>query len=162
MAETTNWLNEDEQATWKAYLLSSLLLDQALDRQLQRDSRIPVTYYAILVSLSDAPDRRLRMSDLARLLGYSPSRMTHAMTSLEGRGWVRREKCPTDRRGQLAVLTDEGVQALTVAAPGHVSEVRARLFDPLSSEQVTQLRDICETLLAGLDPPACPPTDCGS
>ena len=162
MAETTNWLNEDEQATWRAYLLSTLLLEQALDRQLQRDSQIPVAYYAILVTLSDASDRRLRMSELARLLGYSPSRMTHAMNSLGRKGWVRRERCPTDRRGQLAVLTEEGMQALTVAAPGHVSEVRARLFDPLSPEQVTQLRDICEALLTGLDTSACPSVDRGS
>jgi DNA-binding MarR family transcriptional regulator len=161
MVEIVKWLNEDEQATWRAYLLSTQLLDETLDRQLQRDSHMPVTHYAVLVTLADAPERTLRMSDLARLLRFSPSRMTHAMASLERKGWVRRERCPTDRRGQMAVLNDDGIRALAAAAPGHVAEVRAHLFDLLSPEQVTQLRDICETLLAGLDTADYPSTDVG-
>ena len=87
--------------------------------------------------------------------------MTHAMASLERKGWVRREQCPTDRRGQLAVLKDDGMRALATAALGHVAEVKARLFDPLSPAQVTQLREICETLLAGLERSDCPTNDCG-
>ncbi len=148
------WLDEDEQRAWRAYLLSSQLLDQALDRQLQRDAGMPHAYYAVLVALSEAPDRALRMSDLARRLRYSQSRLTHAVTSMERSGWVQRHVCPTDRRGQTATLTDGGMQALTDAAPGHVSEVRANVFDRLSTTQVRQLRRICETLADGLDPTA--------
>jgi DNA-binding MarR family transcriptional regulator len=159
MSETARWLTEDEQATWRAYLLSTQLLDEALDRQLLRDAQMPVTYYAILVTLSDAPEHRLRMSDLARRLRYSPSRMTHAMTSLEAKEWVRREKCPSDRRGQLAVLTEGGMRALRAAAPRHVTEVRAHLFDHLSPQQVEQLREICETVVAGFDTSICDGTD---
>ncbi|MCU1426443.1 MAG: MarR family transcriptional repressor [Actinomycetia bacterium] len=151
MARRPRWLTDDEQATWRSYLLTTQLLDEALDRQLQRDAGFPHAYYGILVTLSEAPQRSLRMSELARRLRYSQSRMTHAVTSLERSGWVRREACPSDRRGQLAVLTPAGMDALKAAAPGHVAEVRARLFDRLTPTQQAQLRDICDTVLAGLD-----------
>jgi len=156
------WLDEEEQATWQAYLAATRLLDETLDRQLQNEAGMPHTYYGILAALSDAPDERMRMSDLARLVRGSPSRMTHAITSLERKGWVRREQCPSDRRGQLAVLEPAGRKVLEEKAPGHVAEVRARLFDRLSPEQVTQLREICETILEGLDTSDCPTTTPGS
>jgi DNA-binding MarR family transcriptional regulator len=158
VSSKTGWLSAEEQATWRAFLLTSQLLDEALDHQLQRDAGMPHAYYAILVTLSEAPAMTLRMSELSAVLRYSQSRMTHAVTSLERRGWIRREQYPDDRRGQLAVLTDAGRHALEAAAPGHVAEARRRVFDRLSEEQVTGLRDICETLLRGLDRPACPST----
>jgi DNA-binding MarR family transcriptional regulator len=145
------WLTAEEQAAWRAFLLARQLLDEALDRQLQADAGMPHTYYGILVSLSEAPGRALRMVDLARLLRYSQSRLTHAVASLERKRWVRREQCPSDRRGQLAVLTDDGMAALAAAAPGHVAEVRRRVFERLSAVQVAQLREICDTLLEDLD-----------
>ena len=154
--EETRWLDEDEQATWQAYLAATRLLEETLDRQLQNEAGMPHTYYGILAQLSDAPDGRMRMSDLARLVRASPSRMTHAITSLERKGWVRREQCPTDRRGQLAVLEPAGRKVLEEKAPGHVAEVRSRLFDRLTPEQVAQLRVICETILDGLDTSDCP------
>ncbi len=147
-----DWLDDEEQRAWRAFLLTSQLLDQALDRQLQRDAGMPHAYYSVLVTLSEAPDRSLRMSELARRLRYSQSRLTHAVSSMERSGWVRRAVCPSDRRGQIACLTDEGLEALAAAAPGHVREVRARVFDRLSATQVRQLRRICETLADGLDP----------
>jgi DNA-binding MarR family transcriptional regulator len=156
------WLDEDEQATWQSYLAATRLLDETLDRQLQNEAGMPHTYYGILAQLSDAPDGRMRMSDLARLVRASPSRMTHAITSLEHKGWVRREQCPTDRRGQLAVLEPAGRKMLEEKAPGHVAEVRARLFDRLTAEQVTQLRAICESILDGLDTSSCPETAAGA
>ncbi|MGZ4694132.1 MAG: MarR family winged helix-turn-helix transcriptional regulator [Acidimicrobiales bacterium] len=156
------WLDEDEQATWQAYLASTRLLEETLDRQLQNEAGMPHTYYGILAQLSDAPDQRMRMSDLARLVRASPSRMTHAITSLENRGWVRREQCPTDKRGYLAVLEPAGRKILEEKAPGHVAEVRARLFDRLTPEQVVQLRQICEGILEGLDTSDCPSTVPGS
>jgi DNA-binding MarR family transcriptional regulator len=151
MAKAPRWLSDEEQTTWRAFLATTQLLDEALDRQLQRDAGMPHAYYAVLVALDSSPDATLRMSDLARLLRYSQSRMTHAVARLERDGWVRRQQCPTDRRGQLAVLTPAGRDALVAAAPGHVTEVREKVFDRLSPTQVTQLRRICQTLLDGLD-----------
>ena len=150
----TEWLTDDEQGAWRAYLLAFQLLWEDLDRQLQRDAGLAHSHYGILVALSEAPCHRLRMSDLAQLQRYSQSRLTHAIARLERDGYVVREQCPTDRRGQNAVLTPAGMKALEAAAPGHVAEVRAKVFDRLSDAQVAALRDVCENLLEGLDRPA--------
>lgn len=147
------WLTEDEQRTWRAYLRATQLLMGQLDRELQRDADMPHGYYEILVALSEAPDRTMRMSELADFTQSSRSRLSHAVSRLEERGWVRREVCESDRRGQLAVLTREGFAALAAAAPGHVESVRTHLFDPLSPTQLAQLRRISETLLAHLADP---------
>ncbi|MCG5465613.1 MarR family transcriptional regulator [Micromonospora sp. NPDC053740] len=146
MAVMTRWLDPDEQRTWRAYLTASRVLMDTLDRELQRDAGMPHAYYEILVQLSEAPGRQLRMSQLAQAAGSSRSRLSHAVARLEAAGWVRREDCPTDRRGQIAVLTDEGFATLAAAAPGHVEGVRQHLFDALSPAQVDQLRRISETL----------------
>lgn len=138
----TRWLSDEEQATWRSFLTATVLLSEALDRQLQRDAGIPHTYYEILVRLSEAPGRTLRMAELAMASQSSRSRLSHAVTRLEERGWVRRELCESDRRGLLARLTDAGFDALAGAAPGHVSAVREKLFDALTPEQVTQLHEI--------------------
>jgi DNA-binding MarR family transcriptional regulator len=145
------WLSPDEQATWRAYLLATMLIEADLDRQMLADNTIPVAHYAVLVALSESSMRRMRMRELADELCSSPSRMTHAVASLERRGWVRRETCDTDARGQYAVLTDAGHAALVAAAPGHVEAVRRNIFDRLDDDQRAQLRSICETLLAGFD-----------
>src|SRR4051795_4762220 len=96
------WLTPAEQRAWRAYIESSRVLFDALDRQLQRDADMPHTYYEILVRLSDAENRSLRMSELADRTLSSRSRLSHAVARLEERGWVVREECPTDRRGQVA------------------------------------------------------------
>jgi DNA-binding MarR family transcriptional regulator len=150
MTDTTRWLNDEEQRTWRAFLgAAQLLLDQ-LDRELQRDAGMPHAYYEILVVLSEAPGRNLRMSELALRTRSSRSRLSHAVAKLEESGWVHRRDCPTDRRGQLAELTDEGFAALASAAPGHVEGVRSHLFDQLTEEQVGQLRRISERVLRDL------------
>ncbi len=140
------WLDAEEQRTWRAYLNAHRLLLDAVDAQLRRDSGMPHTYYEVLVRLSEAPGRALRMTVLAEAGRVSASRLSHAVSRLEERGWVRREDCPTDRRGQIAVLTDEGFKAVADAAPGHVQAVRRSLFDALDAEQVRRLGDISETL----------------
>ncbi|MFI2711203.1 MarR family winged helix-turn-helix transcriptional regulator [Micromonospora sp. NPDC018662] len=146
MGVMTRWLDPDEQRTWRAFLAASRALMDTLDRELQRDAGMPHAYYELLVRLSEAPGRRLRMSELADATGSSRSRLSHAAARLEAAGWIRREDCPTDRRGQLAVLTDDGFATLAAAAPGHVEGVRRHLFDALSPAQVDQLRRISETL----------------
>jgi DNA-binding MarR family transcriptional regulator len=158
MAET-RWLTEREQEVWRSFMAAFLGLNDQLARQLQRDSGMPHAYYEILVSLSEAPDRTLRMSELAGLRGSSRSRLSHAVARLEAAGWVRRQDCPTDKRGSFAVLTDKGFAALEKAAPGHVNEVREQLFDKLTPEQVHQLGEISKAVLNGIDPaelPSCP------
>ncbi|MGC5050920.1 MarR family winged helix-turn-helix transcriptional regulator [Micromonospora sp. DT48] len=151
MLVMTRWLTTDEQRTWRAFLTASRALMDTLDRELQRDAGIPHAYYEILVRLSEAPDRRLRMSELAEASGSSRSRLSHAVARLEATGWVRREDCPTDRRGQIAQLTEEGFAKLAAAAPGHVEGVRRHLFDALSPAQVEQLRQISEVLAERLN-----------
>lgn len=140
------WLTADEQHVWRSFLAATQLLYERLDQELQRDSGISHAYYEVLVRLSEAPDRRLRMSELAARSLSSRSRISHAVARLEEAGWVRRESCATDRRGYEAVLTDAGFAALVAAAPGHVEGVRTYLFDPLTPEQVRQLGDICGTV----------------
>src|SRR3954447_8538185 len=146
------WLSSDEQRMWMAWVFSTRLLWEELERDLQRDAAMPFGYYDILVMLSDAPGRRLRMSALADSTQSSRSRLSHAVARLEDLGWVRRETCADDRRGQNAVLTDEGFAALEAAAPFHVESVRHHLFDVLSPEQLEQLRAISDTLLEHLLP----------
>src|SRR5882672_6261847 len=104
------WLDDDEQQTWRAFIAANRFLFDQLDRELQRDAGMPHAYYEILVRLSETEGRALRMSDLAQRTSSSRSRLTHAVDRLVERGWVRREDCPNDRRGQLAVLTDEGMK----------------------------------------------------
>ncbi len=147
---TTRWLDDDEKATWRLWIATARLVEDALDRQLRADSGIPHSYYELLVRLAARPDRRMRMSELAELTLSSRSRLSHAVSKLEEQGWVRREPCPEDRRGQIAVLTDHGFDALAEAAPGHVEEVRATLFDPLDDQQQKQLAAACRAILAGM------------
>lgn len=142
----TRWLNEDEQRTWRAFLEATTLLADRLDRELQRDAGMPHTYYEVLVRLSEAPSRSMRMSELADSAQSSRSRLSHAVARLEEAGWVRRERCSTDGRGSIAVLTDEGFAELAAAAPGHVEGVRRHLFDRLTPAQVAQLRRISEAI----------------
>ncbi len=132
---------------WRSFLAASQVIQEELDRQLQRDSGMPHAYYAVLVRLSEAPERRMRMSDLAVAVNSSQSRLSHAVARLEERGWVRRLPCPGDRRVSWAVLTDTGHAALTAAAPGHVEAVRRCLFDRLTPEQTGQLAAICAAVL---------------
>jgi DNA-binding MarR family transcriptional regulator len=150
--DEARWLSEDEQHAWRAWLFSSLLLHDRLDRELTRETGISHAYYEILVQLSEAPGHSLRMSELAERCLSSRSRLSHAVARLEERGWVRRQVCAEDGRGQLAVLTDEGFAALEGAAPVHVESVRTHLLDQLSPEQIVAMRDIGETLLRHLDP----------
>ena len=146
----TRWLDREEQAAWRAFLESTRLLFGTLDAELQRDVGIPHAYYEILVRLSEAPGRTLRMSELADASLSSRSRLSHAVDRLEEKGWVRRDRCGDDRRGTFAILTDEGFTALDDAAPTHVTGVREHLFDQLDPEQVRQLHEISRAVLVHL------------
>jgi DNA-binding MarR family transcriptional regulator len=145
---TTRWLSDEEQRTWRLFLQACESVFAATDAQLIRDSGLPHGYYEILVHLSEAPGRALRMTQLARASTYSKSRLSHAVTRLEERGWVLRRDCPTDRRGQIAELTDEGFAALAAAAPGHVEQVRRSLIDVLTPDQIKHLHEISAAIIA--------------
>ncbi|ADB30050.1 transcriptional regulator, MarR family [Kribbella flavida DSM 17836] len=145
MAEP-RWLDEKEQQAWRAFIAAQRVVNGRIEQQLQRDAGMPHTYFEILVRLSEAPEGRLRMSELAVSTLGSRSRLSHAVNRLEKVGWVRREGIESDRRGQVAILTEAGLQKLKETAPGHVETVRAAVFDALSDDQVEQLHDICATL----------------
>ncbi|MEV5198457.1 MarR family transcriptional regulator [Streptomyces sp. NPDC053720] len=146
------WLSDEEQSVWRAYLHATTLMEDHLDRQLQRDAGMPHIYYGLLVQLSQAPRHQKRMTELAKDAKITRSRLSHAVARLEKSGWVRRENCPSDKRGQNAVLTDDGFQMLRRSAPGHVDAVRQAMFDRLTPEQVRSLGEIMQVVAAGLQP----------
>ncbi|MEU5488955.1 MarR family transcriptional regulator [Streptomyces sp. NPDC020196] len=146
------WLTDEEQGVWQAYLHATTLMEDHLDRQLQRDAGMPHTYYGLLVQLSRAPGRQKRMTELAKDAKITRSRLSHAVARLEKNGWVRREECPSDKRGQNAVLTDEGQDMLARSAPGHVEAVRQAIFARLSPQQVKSLGEIMQVIAGGLQP----------
>jgi DNA-binding MarR family transcriptional regulator len=156
----TRWLSGEEQHAWRAFLTATQTLFSTVEAQLQRESGIPHGYYEILVRLSEAPDRALRMSQLAEASTSSKSRLSHAVTRLEERGWVQRLDCATDRRGQIARLTDTGFAALEAAAPGHVEQVRQSLFDILTAEEVARLAAISDKIIAAAESPVGPGLGC--
>lgn len=147
MAET-RWLTEPEQRAWRAFIAAQRVVNSRIESQLQHDSGMPHTYYEILVRLNEAPEGGLRMSELALATNGSRSRLSHAVARLEASGWVRRQGVADDKRGQVAIITEEGVAVLEEAAPGHVGAVREAVFDTLTPEQVEALYDVC-TALAG-------------
>lgn len=148
----TRWLSDEEQRVWRDYSAAVDMVREHLERQLQRDSGIPLTYYEVLVNLSEAPERTLRMSELALVSRSSRSRLSHAVARMESLGWVRRSACPDDKRGSFAHLTDEGFAAIEGAAPGHVEAVRETLFDVLSPQQIAELGRISATITEAMRP----------
>ncbi|MDQ7908595.1 MarR family transcriptional regulator [Phytohabitans sp. ZYX-F-186] len=150
--EETRWLTAEQQRAWRRFAAVVTQLPGALDAQLQQDANLTHFGYWVLAMLSEAPDRALRMSELATLSNGSQSRLSHLVGRLEERGWVRRERTPEDGRGYLAVLTDEGYRKVVETAPGHVAKVRSVVFDALTPEQVAQLDEISALILARLTP----------
>jgi DNA-binding MarR family transcriptional regulator len=136
----TTWLSEAEQSAWRLHLDVSRLLMHQLERDLQPFG-LTNNDYEILVNLSEAPDRRMRMSDLAKSTLQSKSRLSHQITRMESTGLVRREDCESDRRGLYAVLTDQGWATMSEVAPRHVSSVRRHFIDMLTPGSLTAYRE---------------------
>src|SRR5919202_976646 len=128
------------------------LLPGALDAQLRRDADVTEFEYYVLAMLSESPDRTLRMTELARQTNATLPRLSHVVSRLQGRGLVARFPCPEDRRATNARLTAAGWAKVQQAAPGHVANVRHHVIDALSDEQVDQLAEIGDAILARLDP----------
>ena len=145
------WLTLEQQQAWRAHLHATQRLFEVLDRQLQRDAGFPRSEYEVLVRLSEAPGWRLRMTDLAGLMHFSLSRLSHAVARMERVGHLRREVVSGAGRRTDVVLTDQGHAALVAAAPGHVTAVRTHLVERLTAEQLVQLHEISRALLADED-----------
>jgi DNA-binding MarR family transcriptional regulator len=146
------WLDPDERLIWLALGSVLIRLPGALDAQLQRDAGISHFEYQVLAGLSEAPDRTLRMSDLAVLAEGSLPRLSQVVSRLEKRGWVRRTPDPADGRYTLAILTEDGWDKVAATAPGHVETVRRLVFDPLTRAQCRQLRAIASRITHAIDP----------
>ncbi|MFE5583218.1 MarR family winged helix-turn-helix transcriptional regulator [Kitasatospora sp. NPDC056531] len=135
------WLDQDEMAAWRGFVVASNLLNRRLERQLKDDSGLSHQQYEILVHLSAAPGDSLRMTELADKLVTSKSGLTYQVTQLERMGLVARRSCPSDVRGVIAELTDQGREMIRQAAPGHVALVRELLIDVLTREQLAVLAE---------------------
>lgn len=143
----TRWLTEDEQRSWRAWISVSLLLGDRLNRDLQEQRGITLADYEILVRLSEAEHRRLRMSDLAEATLSSRSRLSHQIDRMEKAGLVERQVCDSDRRGSFAVLTTHGWDMLVDAAPAHVESVRTHLVDVLTPKEFAALGAACQRVV---------------
>lgn len=140
---TTRWLSEHEQDAWRSWVAVSLLLPDRLGRDLHAQANISLADYEILVNLSEAPEHRLRMSDLASATLSSRSRLSHQIDRLTEAGLVDRQPCSGDRRGFFAVLTPAGRDFLVRVAPLHVESVREHLVDVLTPAEFAEFGRLC-------------------
>ncbi|HEY0935125.1 MAG TPA: MarR family transcriptional regulator [Trebonia sp.] len=144
-----HWLSGEEQRAWRAYIRLAQLLMRQLDRDLH-SSGLSMHDYEILVELSETPDRRMRMTELADQTAQSRSRLSHQINRMETRGLVSREDCAGDKRGTFAVLTEHGAAAIARVAPSHVASVREHFIGQLTPDELTTLTKACEPLLEKL------------
>ncbi|BEK88553.1 MarR family winged helix-turn-helix transcriptional regulator [Nocardia seriolae] len=147
MAET-RWLDDVEMRAWLGYVFTRDLIAAAVGRDSLRVSNLTYVEYTVLARLADATDHRRSFAELAAVLAWSQSRLSHQITRMEKRGLVARESIPDDARRTAAVLTEKGAQVLDSAAPSHVDSVRRHMIDVLDRGQLSALADIYDTLLA--------------
>ena len=143
----SRWLTEDEQRAWRGLLRMTAQLNARMNRQLQDDYGISLADYDVLVVLSEAPQGRQRVFELADGLAWEQSRVSHQLARMQRRGLVARQECPTDARGAFVVLTEAGRAAIERAAPAHVEMVRQLVFDGLSPEQLAALTEVTDGVL---------------
>ena len=137
-----HWLDDEEQHLWRLMLAASTKIFRTIDDRLQAGSGLSSPEFSVLVSLSEADGRVLRLRELCENLGWDRSRASHQVTRMEKRGLVTKEKCPGDARGVLVTITDEGMSRLEAAAPVHVETVRRLVFDHLNEKRQGQLREV--------------------
>jgi DNA-binding MarR family transcriptional regulator len=150
--QVVTWLDEQQLRSWMRFHALLVVLPSELDSDMQRRAGITQFEYTVMAGLSEAPDRTLRISSLARFTQGSLSRMSHLIKRLEQRGWVRRELDPDDGRYTNAILTDAGWEKVVATAPGHAETVRRLVVDALTPAQLRQLGDLSDRLLRGMDP----------
>src|SRR3954452_4370090 len=132
VSSAPRWLDAGEQAAWRAYLNMNALLTARLNKEMQDESGISISDFSVLVALSEHPEGRIRVLELARTLTWEKSRLSHQLTRMQQRGLVERSNCSDDRRGAFVLLTPAGRSTVEAAAPRHVESVRRYLFDELS------------------------------
>jgi len=137
------WLSPRELKAWRSYIVASRRLWDAMETDLS-PHELSMSDYEILVHLSEAPGRQIRMSELAESAIISKSRLSHRMKVMEKAGWVRREVCKVDKRGQFAIMTDKGWKAIVKAAPDHLVSIRSRFIDHLTAKDQEDLARIFE------------------
>src|SRR5437868_10008699 len=133
------WLNEREARAWLGYRRMNLLLNRRLARDLAHDSGLSEADYDVLSNLSESPEATKRLTELAAHMKWSKSRLSHHITRMQQRGLVTRREHPSDGRGALVVLTDEGLRTIQKAAPDHVRSVRRHFIDLLTPEELEAL-----------------------
>ena len=141
-----HWLTDEEQQAWRATVQLSQMLLRQLDRDLTAHG-LNGRDYEIMVELSEAPEHRLRMTDLADATTQSRSRLSHQITRMEKRGLVRRDDCEGDKRGTFAVLTRAGFEAIERVAPHHVEQVRRHYIDRLTPRQLEEIRSAFQPIV---------------
>jgi DNA-binding MarR family transcriptional regulator len=146
----TRWLSAEQQRAWRAYLVGTTLLTERLDRDLREQHDLSLPEYEILVRLSEAPDRQLRMAVLADSLSHSRSRVTHTVARMEVEGLILRTTCPSDRRGVIAEMTDKGFLVLKEAAHTHVAGVREYLVDIADTGDFSAVGRVFDSVADGL------------
>ena len=145
----TDWLNESEYRAWRGYAEMSARLNAYLHRSLSRKTGLSLSDYEVLVRLSESPHDRLRAYELGAGLQWEKSRLSHHLTRMERRGLLERESCESDGRGLFIVLTPAGRQAIEEAAPHHVTDVRQRMIDILTPQELATMATIAEKVIAG-------------
>jgi DNA-binding MarR family transcriptional regulator len=145
------WLTAAEVDSWLSVVRLMTWLPWSIDQQLRRDSNLGMVEYQVMARLSQRPERTLRMSELADLANASLSRLSHLVKRLEDRGFVRREPDPADGRFTNAILTEQGLETLTKAAPAHVAHVRSLVIDVLSPEQLRRLGRDADRIMSRID-----------
>ena len=151
MTDEPRWLTPEHEQLWRRWLQLNALLPAVLHRELQADAELSLPDFDVLVHLTDSPEGRVRVSDLARGLSWERSRVSHHIARMERRGLVCREECRDDGRGAWVALSDAGRTAIEQAAPGHVATVRRVLFDVLTSEELAVMTGVVDKVLAGLE-----------
>jgi DNA-binding MarR family transcriptional regulator len=151
MSSDVRWLTAEEERVWRRWLTLNARLSATLQRELQDDASLSMPDFEVLVHLTDSPAGRVRVTDLARLLQWERSRVSHHVTRMESRRLVQRVECAEDGRGAFVVITPRGRAAIEHAAPGHVNAVRRLVFDALSPEEIDALATIIDKALAQLD-----------
>jgi len=148
MRSETRWLSPQEEHLWRTWTQLNAELSATLQREMQNDAKLSLSDYEVLVHLTDSPEGRIRVSDLARLLQWERSRVSHHLTRMERRGLVERRECPEDGRGAFIAVTRAGRAANEQAAPGHVAAVRRLVFDALTADEVGTFSTLVDKLRA--------------
>jgi DNA-binding MarR family transcriptional regulator len=145
--DEVRWLDEREERAWRALQSMQMRLNARLAAELAEASDLSHSEYKVLVSLTDRPDGRMRLFELAADLGWEKSRVSHQIARMADRGLVAKDKCSDDRRGAFVVVTDQGRAAIEAAAPHHVETVRRLFVEPLTAAEIDALGSVAQKIL---------------